>query len=86
VAGDAPDCPGAYPNNWTCVNQNCVHLGCTGDADCVMDGFTCKMVRGTHQCVHLCTTDTDCLTTARMPGTKCLDEIDGGGKICIEDL
>jgi hypothetical protein len=38
------DCPGsAYPNNWTCVSGQCVHGGCSTDADCGHPMLACAI-------------------------------------------
>lgn len=86
VGSEAPGCPGAYPNNWDCQGGSCINLGCSNDADCVLDGFTCETIAedGLNHCVHSCNNSSDC--TAVMPGTACLDKVQGGGKICVQQL
>jgi hypothetical protein len=85
---EAPGCPGTYPNRWAFQAGACVNLGCESDADCVLDGFSCETIAadGLEHCVYQCAQDSDCTENARMPGTKCLDRIQGGGSICVQDL
>ena len=61
--GDGDSCPGAYPNNWTCVAGQCVHGGCSTNADCVDPFLSCldpaDVAGSTKFCVRTCSDDPD---------------------------
>lgn len=70
---DGGPCPGAYPNNWTCVASECVHGGCTQTSDCVnrlTPGFVCRTINAVGHCVRPCTENDTCQQS--MPGTACV--------------
>ena len=86
-------CPGDYPNNWTCTAQGeCVNE-CTSDADCnlctgesagqdcVFESWQCLPVGGIDTCFLPCTSNADCNDEV-MPGTKCDGQADNGVEYC----
>jgi hypothetical protein len=79
----AMNCPGAYPNNWTCDSGACGAPQCGSDADCTFGGvlmdYKCLTVSGNKVCVESCAADMDCT-----PGTMttCTGTDDAGMKYC----
>jgi hypothetical protein len=88
--GLAPGCHGDYPNNWSCVQGECVHGGCdVNGSDCdIVPGMICAKKNGTGQCVVACTNDTQCETVGHMKGATCSGLSDGPIAIsyCIQPL
>ncbi|MDC3952344.1 hypothetical protein [Polyangium jinanense] len=76
-----PNCPGNYPNNWTCDDGVCGPPQCTGDADCTFGGaapdFKCFTINDYKTCAEGCAADADCPMN-----TKCIGEDDNGAKYC----
>lgn len=76
-----PDCPGAYPNNWTCDAGVCGAPQCSADDQCTFGGAfpdnKCLTVDSLKVCLDPCTADTDCTA----PST-CIGVDDGGTKYC----
>lgn len=78
------DCPGAYPNDWSCDGGFCAFGGCGGDADCTYGGaladWECHPVLGVRSCVLPCTADPDCAAF----GLSCAEEgTDDGVRFCV---
>lgn len=85
VYDDSP-CPGVYPNNWTCVNAQCVHGGCTQNSDCtnqLAPGLECRTVGSIGHCVLPCGDHDEC--EANMPGTLCIGDSQTTN-FCLEEV
>lgn len=83
-------CPSAeWPNNWSCVNNICVHGGCTSSGQCSMPGFACAQVGGIGHCVAPCSVDADCTNWGEGHGmlhTECIGEDDSSNKFCLQPV
>ena len=93
LEADDAGCPGAYPNNWTCDEEDrCVHGGCTNDADCGHPDLKCKnptdVAGNTRYCVTTCAVDPEDSCDYIGTGMKCTgslaDDTDGEDAYCKE--
>ncbi|UQA55576.1 hypothetical protein [Polyangium aurulentum] len=83
----AKDCPGPYPNNFTCESGICGAPQCANDDECtiggVLKGFKCLTTSGQKFCAKSCAGDADCPM-----GTKltCSGADDAGAKYCANPM
>lgn len=83
---DEGPCPGDFPNNWTCVNSQCVHEGCAQDSDCehqLAPDLKCRTVGTVKYCVLPCGNDDVC--ERNMPGTTCIG-VSATTDFCLENV
>jgi hypothetical protein len=84
--GGAPDCPGDYPDNWTCRDGVCIHGGCASDEDCNSGGFNedfvCGEYLGGRFCLPKCVAFDDCVP---LMGWACTGVSRGGEPYCRPD-
>lgn len=84
LVGDA-GCPSTkFPNNWECVEGECVQWGCVGNEDCKQlmgNSWTCAQISGVGHCVVGCTDDSDCVTE-NLPLATC--ESVGSYDFCVQ--
>ncbi len=90
-------CPSSvYPNNWSCVSNECVNAGCANNADCVVPDLSCLQIASVGACVPVCDDDLDCTElddadddglAHALPGTTCSGVADvGGTEYCVQPL
>lgn len=77
-----PNCPGAYPNNWTCSGGQCGAPSCSTNDECTFNGAIpkneCHKVSGLGLCFIPCMMDSDC----PVMGETCTGKADDGAKFC----
>lgn len=72
-----PNCPGAYPHNWTCPDGICRAPECKSTQDCTLANTECHPTNGFGICFTPCLTDTDCVANL-----TCTGQADDGAKFC----
>jgi hypothetical protein len=59
-----PECPGPYPDDWSCINGACVYGGCSNDVECgfngTVEGWFCAVIEFGAFCLPSCRVDADC--------------------------
>ena len=83
-----PDCPGPYPENWSCTNGACVHGGCSSDEQCPVGLDTpwiCIQREVYAWCLPSCQTDQDCLDFF-LDGWGCTIDQEGRGHCWPNEL
>jgi hypothetical protein len=73
----ASNCPGDFPNNYSCREGICIPAHCESDANCLIG--TCHEVGGIGTCFNPCSTDEDC---SAIPEGGCDGVADDGVKYC----
>lgn len=82
----AAGCPSnTFPNDWSCVEGECLNPGCTQDLDCrnlmANDAWICAEINDVGHCVVSCTDDPDC-EAENLSHATC--ESIGGYSFCVQ--
>jgi hypothetical protein len=81
------DCPGDYPNDWTCEAGLCRRSGCQADEQCGSIGnfpnLQCHPIEGIGSCFEPCVDDLDCIA---VPDSSCVGVADDGARYCTATL
>lgn len=82
---NTPGCPGAFPNNYRCVDEggvrSCRGPACASTADCrstLPAGYECLAIGAGATCVVPCTTDSQCSPSP----VVCVGVSNDGGRFC----
>lgn len=82
---DNAQCPGFYPNNWSCWEGFCVHGGCSNSWECGHPSLACKQVSGTGYCVQVCDPMDDAPCGPEGMHLACSGEADDETNFCKQD-